>query len=110
MSLQRKINRQHKKLLSTPSYYNHPDPLAQIDQPNPDKGLMNGSCNRTACQTPLADELEHQFMEGPLFTSGPRLYYCQNCARTFDRIDEDNRRNGASSLPNRITREVKEST
>lgn len=72
----------------------------------PDKGKKDGSCNRTACQRPLAMESEHQFMEAP-FTAGERLYYCAYCAITFDRVDADNRRSGASVLPNRITREPK---
>lgn len=52
----------------------------------PDKGLANGSCNRTACQAPLADEPVHQFMDGN-FTGGPRLHYCRRCAHDFDRWD-----------------------
>ena len=51
-----------------------------------DKGEKDGSCNRTACQAPLADEEEHQFMSGR-FTGGPRLYYCARCARDFDKWD-----------------------
>lgn len=50
---------------------------------HPDKGKENGRCNRTACQRPLKDELEHQFMDG----GGPRLYYCSYCALEFDRWD-----------------------
>lgn len=73
---------------------------------NADKGKENGSCNRSACQAPLKDEPVHQFMSGN-FTGGPRLYYCAKCAITFDGIDEDNRRRGASTLPNRIEREPK---
>jgi hypothetical protein len=71
-----------------------------------DKGHANGSCNRTACQAPLADEPEHQFMEGNL-TGGTRLHYCRNCALLFDRVDDDNRLRGATTLPNRIMREAK---
>lgn len=56
----------------------------------PDKGLANGSCNRTACQTPLADEPTHQFMEGN-FTGGPRLHYCERCAYEFDKWDRIDR-------------------
>lgn len=52
----------------------------------PDKGLANGSCNRTACQAPLADEPTHQFMDGN-FTGGPRLHYCAECAADFDLWD-----------------------
>ena len=51
-----------------------------------DKGLANGSCNRTACQAPLADEPAHQFMDG-IFTGGPRLHYCARCASDFDAWD-----------------------
>lgn len=76
------------------------------DSLKPDKGLENGACNRTACQRPLADEPEHQFMDGNL-TGGPRRYYCADCAFAFDRVDADNRLRGASTLPNRITREPK---
>jgi hypothetical protein len=35
-----------------------------------DKGEMNGSCNRTACQKPGADWFNHS----------TRKYYCANCA------------------------------
>ena len=52
----------------------------------PDKGLANGSCNRTACQAPLAAEPAHQFMDG-IFTGGPRLHYCARCASDFDAWD-----------------------
>lgn len=52
----------------------------------PDKGKANGSCNRTACQYPLADEPVHQFMDGN-FTGGPRLHYCAKCAADFDDWD-----------------------
>lgn len=73
---------------------------------HPEKGKENGRCNRTACQRPLQDEREHQFMDGP-FTGGPRLFYCAGCAHIFDRVDNDNRFRGASTLPNRIQREPK---
>lgn len=53
---------------------------------SPDKGLANGSCNRKACQDPLADEPVHQFMDG-IFTGGPRLHYCARCAADFDKWD-----------------------
>lgn len=52
----------------------------------PDKGHADGSCNRTACQAPLAHERTHQFMEG-IFTGGPRLHYCERCAFDFDQWD-----------------------
>lgn len=51
-----------------------------------DKGKADGSCNRTACQSPLAEEFEHQFMDGN-FTGGPRLHYCEKCAADFDKWD-----------------------
>lgn len=66
----------------------------------PDKGAMNGSCNRTACQRPLADEPVHQFMARP-FTSGQRLFYCERCALDFDQWDH---RSGDAV---RIAREAK---
>lgn len=66
----------------------------------PDKGLADGSCNRTACQLPLAGEPMDQFMRGN-FTGGPRLHYCAKCARDFD--DWDYR----SGDPVRIEREAK---
>lgn len=66
----------------------------------PDKGQANGSCNRSACQMPLAGEPVHQFMEGN-FTGGPRLHYCATCAADFD--DWDHR----SGDRIRIRRELK---
>lgn len=51
-----------------------------------DKGKANGSCNRTACQMPLAEEPVHQFMDGS-FTGGVRLHYCAKCAADFDDWD-----------------------
>lgn len=68
---------------------------------NPDKGLANGSCDRTACQRPLCEEPEHQFMDG-IFTGGPRLHYCKPCADDFDDWD---RRSGDRQ---RIQRQAKE--
>jgi hypothetical protein len=68
----------------------------------PDKGHMNGSCNRTACQAPLAHEPEHQFMAPP-FTAGERLYYCGGCSRDFDHWDRIDR----PGKPRRIAREAK---
>lgn len=52
----------------------------------PDKGQKDGSCNRTACQMPLAAEPAHQFMDGN-FTGRGRLYYCAKCAADFDDWD-----------------------
>lgn len=70
-----------------------------------DKGRANGSCNRTACQAPLAHEPTHQFMDGN-FTGRGKLYYCAKCSRDFDhwdRIDSPNQ-------PPRIERTPKEPT
>lgn len=75
--------------------------LARVASANKhDKGEENGSCNRTACQAPLADEPVHQFMARP-FTSGQRLFYCERCAFDFDQWDH---RSGDAV---RITREEK---
>lgn len=82
MSLQRKINGRTKGKATH---------MITVEDRNPpikeDKGKANGSCNRIACQAPLADEPEHQFMDGN-FTGGPRLHYCTECARIFDRDDK----------------------
>ena len=54
----------------------------------PDKGKQDGSCNRTACQMPLAGGRQY-FMRDPM-TTGGRLHYCGKCADDFtkwDRID-----------------------
>lgn len=108
MSLQRRINR--RAATTRPPEHVYQSRLAgtvrEGSENNPDKGHKDGSCNRTACQRPLAMETEHQFMEPP-FTAGERLYYCAYCALDFDRIDIRNRETGASTLPNRITRERK---
>ena len=68
----------------------------------PDKGLMNGSCNRTACQAPLAHEPVHQFMDGN-FTGRGRLFYCRACSWEFDKWDRIDR----PGEPMRIEREPK---
>lgn len=106
MSLQRKINRQggtrrpngHRYDFKMQRAITTGVPAPTINKP--DKGKLNGSCNRTACQAPLADELDHQFMivSG---TANQRLYYCAHCARDFD--DWDHR----SGDRIRIAREVK---
>lgn len=102
MSLQRRINRRSAQ----PAPAKRSSTVEVASENNADKGLKNGSCNRTACQHPLAEEPTHQFMAPP-FTAGERLYYCAHCSLDFDRIDEQNRLAGASTLPNRITREPK---
>ena len=50
----------------------------------PDKGLQDGSCNRTACQMPLAGQ--RQFFMRDHMTGG-RLHYCAACAEKFDEAD-----------------------
>ena len=42
----------------------------------PDKGLFNGSCNRTACQAPDATWWHHD----------TRRYYCFGCARLLNEL------------------------
>jgi hypothetical protein len=95
MSLQRKINRSivaaRFSMYGKPLVRNYRPEfkgkgLEPMDQNKPDKGQANGSCNRTACQAPLADEPAHQFMDGN-FTGGIRLHYCEGCALEFDRWD-----------------------
>lgn len=39
-----------------------------------DKGLKNGSCNRTACQEPGAS----------FFNRSTKMYYCEGCAATIN--------------------------
>lgn len=41
---------------------------------NADKGLKNGSCNRTACQKPGAT----------YFNKSTKAYYCEDCARAIN--------------------------
>ena len=58
---------------------------------NADKGKKDGSCNRTACQAPLAGRRQY-YMRDHMTTDG-RLYYCEPCAIDFthwDRIDSPN--------------------
>lgn len=50
----------------------------------PDKGLQDGSCNRTACQMPLAGK--RQFFMRDYLTGG-RLHYCGDCGDLFDADD-----------------------
>jgi hypothetical protein len=57
----------------------------------PDKGKKDGSCNRTACQMPLAGKPQF-WMRNHMITDG-RHYYCRTCERAFakwDRIDRPN--------------------
>lgn len=66
----------------------------------PDKGRMDGSCNRQACQMPLKDEpVRCSMRDHETFVEGKRLYYCMKCADIFDDADRGRER--------RITREPK---
>lgn len=57
-------------------------------EPNrPDKGLRDGSCNRTACQDVLAGQPRWSMVDYAV--KDGRLYYCATCARDFNM---DNRR------------------
>lgn len=51
----------------------------------PDKGMKDGSCNRTACQMPLKGK--RQFWMKNLMVHEGRNYYCADCARLFDEQD-----------------------
>lgn len=46
----------------------------------PDKGLMNGSCNRFAYQGPGATWYNHS----------TEKYYCEHCARSINRANPPN--------------------
>lgn len=80
-----------------------PGPLSTSDVKLLVKGEANGLCNRSACLAPLADEPQHQFMDGN-FTGGPRLHYCEKCAKDFDKWDAIDMKDGE---PRRIKREPK---
>jgi hypothetical protein len=51
-----------------------------------DKGKLDGSCNRTACQYPLKGEPRQWYMEDIT-----KNHYCDQCARMFNRDDRDMR-------------------
>lgn len=51
----------------------------------PDKGQKDGSCNRTACQLPLAGQPQF-WMKDHMVANG-RLYYCRACERKFTEAD-----------------------
>lgn len=107
MSLQRRINK--RGAARTPdrhradaSFYKGITKGMTKSQVNhPLKGKKDGACNRTACQKPLANETDDQFMDGN-FTGGPKLYYCRHCALDFDIWDRQ------SGDPVRIKREPKQ--
>lgn len=48
-----------------------------------DKGQRDGSCNRTACQVPLAGQPRWSMDDH----RGGRLYYCQRCVDLFHESD-----------------------
>jgi hypothetical protein len=50
-----------------------------------DKGQKDGSCNRTACQLPLAGR-EQWAMRDFMVRDG-KLYYCADCAMKFHEAD-----------------------
>ncbi len=52
-----------------------------------DKGQKDGSCNRTACQLPLAGKPQWMMLES--LSGGQKLYYCGECARKFYEADRD---------------------
>lgn len=51
----------------------------------PDKGKRDGSCNRSACQMPLAGNPQYVIR-----STGD--HYCQDCARKFNNHDAEMRR------------------
>lgn len=95
MSLQRKINRQASR--RKPPAFVYPDRVHRgitVNCPpevinHPDKGHRDGSCNRTACQRPLAGQV--QFWMVDYGKAGGRLYYCAECEREFTRWDKIDR-------------------
>jgi hypothetical protein len=52
---------------------------------HPDKGKLNGRCNRTACQRPLSTANRNQWYRTEY--DGTKLYYCGVCARDFNLYD-----------------------
>ena len=51
------------------------------EENKPDKGLFNGSCNRTACQKPGALFYNHS----------TRLYYCPSCAQMINQVNPESK-------------------
>jgi ribosomal protein S4E len=47
----------------------------------PDKGQLNGSCNRTACQAPFSAFYHNRIMD---------KYYCKQCAIMIDAFNGEN--------------------
>jgi hypothetical protein len=56
---------------------------------NPDKGLRDGSCNRTACQRPLKGQTQYS-MRNHMVENG-KFYYCEDCAASFTHWDHIDR-------------------
>lgn len=55
----------------------------------PDKGLKDGSCNRSACQMPLKGRIQYS-MDSYGSTADGKFYYCADCEKQFthwDKID-----------------------
>jgi hypothetical protein len=52
----------------------------------PDKGHKDGSCNRSACQLPLAGARQWWMKD---HMTGGRLYYCDGCAHKFNQADRE---------------------
>lgn len=63
--------------------------LAYTGPEMPDKGQKNGSCNRTACQMPLAGQPQF-WMVNHMVHNG-RYYYCGKCERAFSKWDHIDR-------------------
>jgi len=70
------------------------------DGDKPDKGRLDGSCNRTACQTPLAGR--EQWRMKPEYNP-EQPHYCGTCARDFHNWD---RRIGAPLRCEQVSEET----
>jgi hypothetical protein len=55
----------------------------------PDKGLKDGSCNRTACQLPLLGQEQWTMPSYGRGGTNGKFYYCRECARKFHEADRD---------------------
>lgn len=62
-----------------------------------DKGLLNGSCNREACQRPGANFYNHSTMK----------HYCRYCAIEINRANPPNSDSFVTSLGHDLCTEVK---
>lgn len=54
-----------------------------------DKGLKDGSCNRTACQLPLLDMPQWTMPSHGFGGTDGKLYYCESCAMKFHEADRE---------------------